>query len=304
MALIKKPFIIACIPAFNEEATIAKVIVQTQRYVDKIIVCDDGSSDFTSLIAEKLGAEVIKHERNLGKGAAFRSLFKKARELNADIVVTIDGDGQHNADDIPKLVKPILNGEPDIVVGSRYLGRKLYAKAMPKYRRLGVKTIDKIVKQLGNLPVKDTQSGFRAYNKKALWSLMPVEMDFSVDSEILMQASKLGLKLIEVPITVSYATLKPSKHTPLYHALQVLFGVIKFVSIRHPLIFYGTPGIIFLVIGVFSGFMTMKYYLSKQYFSIPFTLLAAIFTISGLLLLFTAIILFTVVSILRSKGEI
>jgi glycosyltransferase involved in cell wall biosynthesis len=92
-----KPFIIACIPAYNEEKTIAKVIIKTQKYVDKVIVCDDGSKDMTSEIAERLGAIVIKHERNMGKGEALRNLFKKAIELNADIVITLDGDGQHRS---------------------------------------------------------------------------------------------------------------------------------------------------------------------------------------------------------------
>ncbi|MEM2843728.1 MAG: glycosyltransferase family 2 protein, partial [Candidatus Bathyarchaeia archaeon] len=96
MAKANKPFVIACIPAYNEEATIAKVIIQAQKYVDKVILCDDGSNDYTGLIAERLGAEVIKHERRLGKGAALRILFKKAEDLEAGIVVTLDADGQHD----------------------------------------------------------------------------------------------------------------------------------------------------------------------------------------------------------------
>jgi glycosyltransferase involved in cell wall biosynthesis len=296
-----KPFIIACIPAYNEEATIAKVIIQTQKYVDKIIVCDDGSSDLTGLIAERLGAEVIRHERNLGKGAALRSLFKKAKELKAEIIVTLDADFQHDPADIPKLIKPILDGEADVVVGSRYFKEKPFGEKMPKYRRVGLKALDHFVNWLGKLPVKDTQSGFRAYSLKALMAITPAEMDMSVDSEILMRAAEKGLKILEVPIKVSYLTPKPSKHTPLYHALQVFSGALKFASIRHPLIFYGVPGLIALAIGLFSGFMAIKLYLAKRYFSIPFSFLAVTFGISGLLLLFTAVILFTIISILREQ---
>ncbi|MEM4649593.1 MAG: glycosyltransferase family 2 protein [Candidatus Bathyarchaeia archaeon] len=294
-----KPFIIACIPAYNEEATIAKVIIQAQKYVDKVILCDDGSTDYTGLIAEKLGAEVIKHERRLGKGAALRSLFKKAEDLEAGVVVTLDADGQHDPNDIPKLIKPILNDEADVVIGSRYIGEEPIGEGMPKQRKLGLKTVNGFVKRLGKLPVRDTQSGFRAYSFKALKAIMPSEMDMSVDSEILMKAAEKGLRIIEVPIKVSYLTPKPSKHTPLYHALQVFLGALKFASIRHPLIFYGTPGLILLAASIFCGFMAIKLYLAKAYFSVPFTLLAAIFMLSGLLLLFTAIILFTVISILR-----
>ncbi|MEM3062358.1 MAG: glycosyltransferase family 2 protein, partial [Nitrososphaerota archaeon] len=261
--------------------------------------CDDGSSDYTGLIAERLGAEVIKHERRLGKGAAIRTLFKKAEDLGAGIVVTLDADGQHDPNDIPKLIKPILNGEADVVVGSRYIGEEPIGEGMPKQRKLGLKAVDGFVKRLGKLPVRDTQSGFRAYSLKALKGIMPSEMDMSVDSEILMRAAEKGLRIVEVPIKVSYLTPKPSKHTPLYHVLQVFSGALKFASIRHPLIFYGIPAIILFLIGVFSAYMTIKLYLTKGYFSIPFTLLAAIFLISSLLLFFTAVILFTLISVVK-----
>ncbi|MEM2687352.1 MAG: glycosyltransferase family 2 protein, partial [Thermoproteota archaeon] len=112
---MNRPFIVACIPAFNEERTIASVVIRAMRHVDKVIVCDDGSTDLTGEIAEKLGAEVMRHERNQGYGAALSTLFEKAREINADILVMIDADGQHNPDDIPKLLTPIINGEADIV---------------------------------------------------------------------------------------------------------------------------------------------------------------------------------------------
>ncbi|HID17259.1 TPA: glycosyltransferase family 2 protein, partial [Candidatus Bathyarchaeota archaeon] len=148
-----KPSIIACIPAYNEEETIAKVVIQAQKNVDKVIVCDDGSNDLTGVIAEGLGAEVLRHERNLGKGAALRSLFRRAEELGADVTVTLDGDGQHDPADIPRLVEPILRGEADVVVGSRYFGGEPAGEGMPRYRRFGLKAVDGFVKRLGRLPV-------------------------------------------------------------------------------------------------------------------------------------------------------
>jgi len=117
----KRPFIIACIPAFREDASIARVIVKTLRYVDRVIVCDDGSPDMTAEIAERLGVEVIRHERNLGYGAALCSLFKRARELDPDVMVTLDADLQHDPDEIPKVLSPILRSEADVVIGSRFL---------------------------------------------------------------------------------------------------------------------------------------------------------------------------------------
>jgi hypothetical protein len=198
-------------------------------------------------------------------------------------------------------VKPILEGEADVVVGSRYVGEALAADGIPPRRRLGLRFIGGFVKRLGKLPVKDTQSGFRAYGPRAISTLLPAEMDMSVDSEILMKAAEKGLKILEVPVKVSYSAPRPSKHTPLYHALQVLSGALKFASIRHPLIFYGAPGLTLLAAGVFCGFMAVKLYSVKAYFSVPFTLLAIAFTLSGLLLLFTAIILFTIISVVREK---
>ena len=100
----RKQSIVAAIPAYNEEKTIARVILLSQRYVDRIVVCDDGSSDMTALIAERMGADVIRHEGNKGYGAAISNLFMVARKLNVDILVTLDADGQHNPEQIPQII--------------------------------------------------------------------------------------------------------------------------------------------------------------------------------------------------------
>ncbi|MEM1588488.1 MAG: glycosyltransferase family 2 protein [Candidatus Bathyarchaeia archaeon] len=274
--------------------TIAKVVIQAQKYVDKVILCDDGSTDYTSLIAERLGAEVIKHERNLGYGSAIRSLFLKARELKADVIVTIDSDGQHDPNEIPKLIKPILSGEADLVIGSRFMEGAGDESSI--VRKTAIKGITKVV---GVGEVKDSQSGFRAYNRKAIEAITPTEQGMGVSTEILMKANQIGLKIIEVPITVKYKGIRKSTQNPIFHLGDVLASTLKHISIRHPLIFYGTPAIILFLIGVFSASMTMKLYLAKGYFSIPFTLLAAIFLISSLLLFFTAVILFTLISVVK-----
>jgi len=131
----KRPFIIVAIPAYNEEETIAKEVLKAKKYADKIIVCDDGSADSTAEIAKSLGVDVIRHKRNLGYGAAIQSLFERAKRLDFDVLITLDGDGQHNPDDIPKVIKPIIDDEADIVIGSRFVGDSLFA--MPWYRRIG-----------------------------------------------------------------------------------------------------------------------------------------------------------------------
>ena len=134
--------IIVGIPAFNEEKNIAVLIIQLKKIADKIIVCNDGSTDLTSKIAEELGATVINHEKNLGYGAAIRSIFLKSKELDGDILVTFDADGQHKIEDINRGISPIINEESDLVIGSRFLGKS--EKEIPKYRKVGIKMITKV----------------------------------------------------------------------------------------------------------------------------------------------------------------
>jgi glycosyltransferase involved in cell wall biosynthesis len=117
----KNPVVVACIPAFNEERTIASVVVRALKYVDRVVVCDDGSGDLTGEIAEGLGAFVLRHDRNMGKGVAVRTAFRYAKDLEPDVVVMLDGDGQHDLGEIPRLVEPVVVGEADMVVGSRYV---------------------------------------------------------------------------------------------------------------------------------------------------------------------------------------
>jgi len=148
--------VVACIPAYNEERTIGAVLVRTLRYVNRVVVCDDGSEDMTGLIARALGAVVVKHERNLGKGAALRSALRRVREMDADVVVLLDADGQHDPEGLPKIIEPIVRGNADMVVGSRYVGSS--SIQAPLYRRFGLKLINTLSGWSSTSTVKDTQS--------------------------------------------------------------------------------------------------------------------------------------------------
>jgi len=287
---------IACIPAFNEEKTIAKVILQTQKYVDKVIVCDDGSTDMTAEIAEKLGAVVVRHSRNLGYGAALNTLFREAVKLNPSCIVTIDADGQHNPSDIPKLVEPIVRGEADIVIGSRFLSSK---DNTPKYRRLGIKVITGIARKISYPQITDAQSGFRAYSRRAIEELGLTESGMGVSTEILIKASEKKLKVVEKPITISYDVEKPSKKNPLLHALDVVTSMLKHYSIMHPLTFYGLPGSIMILLGIFFGVWALEIYRSEGRLVVNLALLTIGSTLIGLLLIVTGITLFTLISVVR-----
>jgi len=240
-------------PAFNEEKNIAPLITKIAQLGYQVLVCDDASTDSTVMIAEKMGAIVIRHTRNLGYGATIQSIFNKARELNCDVLVTIDADGQHNYQEIKDLVKPIQDDDADLVIGSRFLGKKT---DMPKYRKIGIKTLTKITNAIEDLNVTDSQSGFRAYSKKAITSIFPVEDSMGVSTEILVKASQKKLRIIEVPIVVSYEG-DTSTHNPASHGMSILGTSIKLISIKHPLGFYGIPGLSFIGLGIFFTIITL-----------------------------------------------
>ena len=176
------------IPAFNEEKSIASIIVKLKKKYDTIIVCDDGSSDLTGNISKELGAVLITHTKNLGYGAAIRSIFLKARELKLDVLVTFDADGQHRVEDIQSIIKPIYENNADIVIGSRFFGND---SNTPKYRKAGIKTITGLTNMATGLKVTDSQSGFRAYNKKTLEDINPSDFGMGISTEILIKAKKM-----------------------------------------------------------------------------------------------------------------
>ncbi|MCD6530487.1 glycosyltransferase family 2 protein [Candidatus Bathyarchaeota archaeon] len=293
----KRPFIIACIPAFREEASIARVIVKALKYADKVIVCDDGSPDMTGEIAERLGAEVIRHERNLGYGAAICSLFRRVRELDPDVMVTLDADLQHDPDEIPKVVSPILRGEADIVVGSRFLAED--SGSVPRHRRVGIRVITGLVKAFSYEEISDAQSGFRAYSRIAVRSITPTEYGMGVSTEILLKAKEKGLKIKEVPIRIDYKVKRPSTHNPLYHGLDVILSLVKHMSIRHPLIFYGIPGAASLLTAIAFWIWTFHIFATTHQVITNIALIAIGATIVGLMLLTTAVILWVLVSVVR-----
>ena len=282
---------VACIPAFNVANQIKEVIKKSQKYVDQVIVCDDGSSDETFTNAESSGALVLKHQKNLGKGAALKTLLKKAKELNADIVVTIDGDGQFIPEEIPKLVNPIKENQFDLVIGNRFLDKK----EMPSYRKVGNRMLDKFTKLAANLPFEDTQSGFRAYSKNAIDKISFSTNGFGADSEILIDAANKGLKITEQYVSVIYNTGdKTSTKNPISHSMGVVASIIELIAINHPLKYLGIPGIVLLIIGLFYAVLVMSMFNESQYFSIPSTLLALGSLVIGLLLLLMSVVLYSI----------
>ena len=286
------------IPAFNEEKNIAKIIMNLKKITDSIIVCDDGSSDMTSEISSELGATVVKHKKNLGYGAAIKTIFEKSKDLQSDILVTFDADGQHRIEDIQIVTEPIIKEKVDVVIGSRFLDMK--SEDMPNYRKVGIKLITKVT----NLSIKekltDSQSGFRAYSKRALEKISLTDEGMGISTEILIKASKLDLGIAEVPIVVNYNG-NTSTHDPVSHGTSVILSTIKFTSIHNPLKFYGIPGIIFLCIGLGFIAWTIQVYALEQEIITNISLIGIGCIVLGTVLLMTAVILFSIVTVVSEK---
>ncbi|MGD8506141.1 MAG: glycosyltransferase family 2 protein [Candidatus Bathyarchaeota archaeon] len=292
--------IIAGIPAYNEEKTIARVILLTKKHVDMIVVCDDGSTDLTAEIAQGLGATVIHHKKNRGYGAAIRTLFKKAQEMNADVLLTLDADGQHNGDEIPSLTQLITEDKADIVIGSRFMSSN---NNIPSYRRFGIKFLTKLSN--GRTPeLSDAQSGFRAYNKKAIRELKPIENGMGISAEILLKARERGLRVAEVPAQVEYQGLESSTHNPMRHGLSVLSTIIRLVVEERPLFYLGLPGTAFLFVGMFFFLWTLQLYTIEGRIVTNVALASLAFTIIGMFILFTAITLYAILRLSqKQRGE-
>jgi len=287
----------ACIPAYNEEDTISDLVKSAKKFVDKVVVCDDGSTDKTLNNAKLAGAEIISHKKNQGYGTAITSLFDYCRMQNVDVMITLDGDGQHDPNQIPILLDTISQHNVDVVLGSRFLDDKT---GVPGYRKRGIKIITSAANFGADFKVSDAQSGFRAYSKNAIDAIHPTEQGMSVSTEILLKISNKGLSLAEVPITTSYDG-DTSEENPVPHGVTVLMNTIKYVSIRHPIKFYGIPGIVLLIAGMISGGIFLDAYLNDQVIFYGSLLGAVILLLFGAILSVTAIILFSMATLMRDR---
>ena len=236
---------VACIPALNAGRSIANVVIAARKYVDEVIVVNDGSLDDTKETATKAGARVIDHPVNLGYGAAISSCLKAGVQANAEVVITLDADLQHDADEIPSLVKPILEGRADIVTGSRFvLGTS--EGTLPSYRKFGITMLTKVTNFMSQTTISDATTGFRAYSHHAAKTIasMPFSPGMGASSQILIEAFRSGLRIVEVPVNISYITgVNTSSQNAVTHGLRILTSIIRYIAIRRPLSLIGIPGI-------------------------------------------------------------
>ena len=275
--------VIAALPAFNEASYVGSVVLLARKYVDEVLVFDDGSQDATVEVARLASATVIINDKNIGYGANIQNIIREGKQRNVDVLVLLDADSQHDPKDIPNMIKPVMEGY-DLVIGSRN------TKQIPFYRRIGQKTLSAFTNRINKSNVKDTQSGFRAFSRKALTLLSLKENGMAVSSEMCSEAVRLGLNIIEVPISVKY-TKDGSTLNPIYQGSNSLARVIVMISKRRPLMFFGGGGFIVLIIGLLVGLQGYQMFLANKLLPIGTVLASVMLVIIGILSVFTGIIL-------------
>jgi glycosyltransferase involved in cell wall biosynthesis len=287
---------IAAMPAYNEAKSIHNIIVDCKKYVDTVLVIDDGSSDNTAEVAESAGAYVVQHPKNMGYGAAIKSCFETARNLNAKRMVIIDSDGQHDPAEIPKLLKPLEKGV-DVVLGSRFIDGT--SEGIPSYRKVGMKVLDLATNTVGGINVTDSQCGFRAYGKKAIQNIKINSDSMSAGSEILMEIADNNLQFEEVQVNCSYDVEDPSTQNPVSHGVGVLIAILKDMEFRRPLYYFTLPGAIMAGFGLFMGLRFLQQFYHGEPLSFGPTLLMMLLTILGMFMAFTGIILHAIARMMR-----
>lgn len=290
---------IAAMPAYNEAKSIHNIIVDCKKHVDTVLVIDDGSSDNTAEVAESAGAYVVQHPKNMGYGAAIKSCFETARNLNAKRMVIIDSDGQHDPAEIPKLLKPLERGV-DVVLGSRFIDGT--SDGIPAYRKVGMKVLDLATNTVGGMNVTDSQCGFRAYGKKAIQNIRINSDSMSAGSEILMEIADNNLRYEEVQVNCSYDVEDSSTQNPVSHGVGVLIAILKDMEFRRPLYYFTLPGAIMAGTGLFLGLKFLQEFYHGEPLSFGPTLLMMLLTTVGMFMAFTGIILHAIARMMRRIG--
>lgn len=298
-----QPMITAVIPAYNEEKTIAQVVEGARKHVAEVLVVDDGSQDDTTRLAIGAGAKVIRIPRNQGKGFALSIGLTTAALNGSSAIVCLDGDGQHDPEDVPRLVEPIIAGRAQMVIGSRFLDAHSRSQ-IPAYRRVGQGVLT-IATNLGSaVKITDSQSGYRAFSRDALIVFDYAESGMGIESEMVRTAVRSGLKIEEVPIVARYDGLDTSTMKPGSHGMSVIGSIVREIRSNHPLLYFGVTGMAMTIIGIVFGVYSVNQYIEEG--ALPFgpSLTAAMFTCLGVVIILVGLILNAISSMAENgKGK-
>jgi len=290
-----KPAIMVGMPAYNEEKYVGSVVLRARQFADEVVVVDDGSFDRTVEVAKLAGATVVQHKKNSGYGATVQTVLAEAKKREPEVLVLLDADGQHNPEEITLLVDAISAGA-DVAIGSR----KLKGEGIPTYRRFGQNVISFFTRVLSRSTLSDTESGFRAFSKKAISMLEPKERGMAISAETISEATAKGLKITEIPITAIY-TSDGSTLNPVRHGASVLNRVMVMISERRPLLFFGTAGAICIVLGIAAGVIVLKAIFTINELAVGTAMVAMLLITVGVLFIFAGVILSVLVKRLRDS---
>jgi glycosyltransferase involved in cell wall biosynthesis len=288
---------LVAIPAYNEAAAIESVVAGAREHAHEVLVIDDGSTDDTVAQAEAAGANVIRHATNGGYGAALQTAFLEAANRRVERLVVLDGDGQHDPADIPRLVAALEDGGADVAIGSRFVADA--DTTIPFYRRVGLA----VVNLLSNLSlgvvrsrswIGDTQSGYRAYDWRAIRSLAADEEigdRMSASTDILYHAQHNNYEIEEVGTTIDYEVENGSHHHPVSHGIHLVMNIVRTVERDRPILFLGVPGFVSAFVGLGFGYWTVVNFLESGGFAVGLAITSMFFVLVGVFACFSAIML-------------
>lgn len=302
------PEVVAAIPAYNEANTIAEVIKETTPYVDEVVVIDDGSDDDTVAVADAAGATVIEHGTNEGYGTALKTAFTMAADRDIDRLVILDGDGQHEPEDIPRLFERLDETDSEIAIGSRLADDG--ETDIPVYRRIGLGVVNVLTNLSMGITnrrqwVQDTQSGFRAYEQSAIESLAAdpsIGSDMDASTDILYHSHKHEYNIEEVGTTIYYDVEEGSSQNPLSHGIRLVINILNTVERERPIAFVGLPGFLLAIFGLTLGYLAFSNFLSTGSFPLGLALGSSVIFLAGLFFGLTAVVLHALKQYLQ-KGE-
>jgi len=293
----KESDLIVGIPVYNEEATVQNIVDGSGQYSDTVLVVDDGSEDDTAMRASEAGATVLRHDTNKGYGAALKTLFGEALRREAKRLVVLDGDHQHDPDDIPRLVEFQRSNGGDLVIGNRF-GDDMRTD-MPSYRRAGLKIVNGLTNlSLGILSrgdwISDTQSGFRVYGEQAIETLSRDESlsdGMAASTDILDHAISHNYRIAEVGTEIDYDVVDGSTHAPISHGFVLVSNILKKIESRRPLTFIGIPGFGMMLFGLTVTYWLISPLLSTGTVSTAPILVAIVSFLLGTVTCVTSLIL-------------